>query len=625
MYNDCNICESSDKELESYVKTLPYETSFHRVSPQEVKCGFGLQGICCRLCSNGPCRIMEDRPRGVCGADADTIVCRNFLRAVAAGSGCYIHVLENSIKNLKKAAVSKEKLGSTEAVRRLAGILELPYSGDPHETAFQIAGAIRDDLMLDSDEPMHIVKKLALTKRYELWEKLGILPGGAKTEIIDGVVKTSTNLSSDCTDMLLHCLRLGISTGMYGLLLTNLVNDILIGEPSIHMGEAGLHIIDPAYINVMVTGHQESLYSRIAQEMRSSGMQARAEAAGAKGFRLIGCTCVGQDMQGRQKFYGATFAGHAGNNFVSEAVLSTGAVDAVISEFNCTLPGIEAICDSMDICQICLDAAAKKTGSLLVPYNYDEAGVQAEQILEEVLEAYKRRRSKVELRLLNTHGYRNCVTGVSELNLKAFLGGSWEPLLDLIKSGAVKGIAGVVGCSSLADGHDTLTASLTRELIQRDILVLTGGCTSGGLANIGLTSPEAAELAGDSLKSVCKKFNIPPVLNFGSCLAIGRLELVAVELSEALGVDIPQLPLVLSAAQWLEEQALTDGAYGLALGLTVHLGTPPFITGSSIVTETLTEGMEGLTGGRIIMDSDGTSAARRLEGIIMRKRGELGI
>ncbi|MFR6328254.1 MAG: hypothetical protein ACLUOI_05125 [Eisenbergiella sp.] len=94
--------------------------------------------------------------------------------------------------------------------------------------------------MLDSDEPMHIVKKLALTKRYELWEKLGILPGGAKTEIIDGVVKTSTNLSSDCTDMLLHCLRLGISTGMYGLLLTNLVNDILIGEPSIHMGEAGL-------------------------------------------------------------------------------------------------------------------------------------------------------------------------------------------------------------------------------------------------------------------------------------------------------------------------------------------------------------------------------------------------
>ncbi len=129
MYNDCTICESCDKKLENFVRGLPYETSFHRVENQEVKCGFGLQGICCRLCSNGPCRIMADRPRGVCGADADTIVCRNFLRAVAAGSGCYIHVVENSVKNLKKAARSKGELGSTEAVKRLAGLLEIPLRG----------------------------------------------------------------------------------------------------------------------------------------------------------------------------------------------------------------------------------------------------------------------------------------------------------------------------------------------------------------------------------------------------------------------------------------------------------------------------------------------------------------
>lgn len=132
-------------------------------------------------------------------------------------------------------------------------------------------------------------------------------------------------------------------------------------------------------------------------------------------------------------------------------------------------------------------------------------------------------------------------------------------------------------------------------------------------------------MAGSSLREVCRDLNIPPVLNFGSCLAIGRLELVAVELAEALKVDIPQLPLVLSAAQWLEEQALADGAYGLALGLTVHLGTPPFITGSSVVTKTLTEDMEGLTGGRVIVNPDGVEAAKELEAIILKKRGELGI
>ena len=55
---------------------------------------------------------------------------------------------------------------------------------------------------------------------------------------------------------------------------------------------------------------------------------------------------------------------------------------------------------------------------------------------------------------------------------------------------------------------------------------------------------------------MCEQLSIPPVLNFGPCLAIGRLEMVATELAEFLKVDLPQLPLALSAPQWLEEQAL---------------------------------------------------------------------
>lgn len=92
---------------------------------------------------------MEDRPRGVCGADADTIVCHfcaQWPRVLAV-----ISCTENSIKNLKKAAVVR-KIGKYGGGSAAGGIHELPYSGDPHETAFQIARAIRDDLMLDSDE-----------------------------------------------------------------------------------------------------------------------------------------------------------------------------------------------------------------------------------------------------------------------------------------------------------------------------------------------------------------------------------------------------------------------------------------------------------------------------------------
>ena len=112
-------------------------------------------------------------------------------------------------------------------------------------------------------------------------------------------------------------------------------------------------------------------------------------------------------------------------------------------------------------------------------------------------------------------------------------------------------------------------------------------------------------------------------MNFGPCLAIGRLEIVATELAEAIGVDIPQLPLVLSAAQWLEEQALADGCFGLALGLPLHLGLPPFVTGSETAVKLLTEDMKNLTGGQVIINPDASRGYS--DKIIEERRAGLNI
>ena len=617
-------CASADKPLEAFIRELPMETSHHRVDSQSTKCGFGLQGVCCRLCANGPCRITPKSPRGICGADADTIVARNFLRAVACGSGCYIHIVENTALNLKNTALAKGNIRSEESLNRLAEVLGITGT-DKYDLAVKVADAVLADLYKPDYVQMELIEKLAYSPRLKAWKELGIMPGGSKSEVFAGVVKCSTNLNSDPMDMLVHCLKLGISTGVYGLMLTNLLNDILLGEPEIRIAPVGLNVIDPDYINVMITGHQHSMFTYIQDRLTDEDVVEKAKAAGAKGFKLVGCTCVGQDLQLRGAHYTEVFPGHAGNNYTSEAILATGAIDGVLSEFNCTLPGIEPICDALKIKQICIDDVAKKKNAELIPFNFETRVEDGEKIIDELIEAYKERRGQVELRLMPEHGNKNTLTGVSELSLKKFLGDSWKPLIDLIVSGKIKGVAGVVGCSSVAYGHDTLTVELTKELIKRDIIVLSAGCSSGGIENCGLMTPEAAELAGPGLKEVCKSLGIPPVLNFGPCLAIGRLEMVATELAREIGIDIPQLPLVLSAAQWLEEQALADGAFGLTLGLPLHLGVPPFITGSPLVTKVLTEDMKNITGGQVIVDADAVSAADKLEAIIEEKRKGLQI
>ena len=621
----CNTCASADKPLEGFIRSLPMETSHHRVEGQSTKCGFGLQGVCCRLCANGPCRITPKAPRGICGATADVIVARNFLRAVASGSGCYIHIVENTALNVKKTAEIKGEIKGEKSLAKLAEIFGVQGT-DKWDTAKQVAQMVLDDLYKPEYEKMELVEKMAYGPRFKRWQELNILPGGAKGEVFHGVVKCSTNLNSDPVDMYTDCLKLGISTGIYGLTLTNLLNDVLLGEPELRMAPVGLRVIDPDYINIMITGHQHTIFVDLQERLTSQEAVAKAQAAGAKGFKLVGCTCVGQDLQLRGAHYTEVFDGHAGNNYTSEAVLATGGIDAVLSEFNCTLPGIEPICDELMIKQICLDDVAKKANAELKPFKFEEREKQSEEIIDEIVEAYKARRGKVTMNLQPEHGNDHTLTGVSEGSLKEFLGGNWKPLIDLIVSGDIKGVAGVVGCSNLtAGGHDVLTVDLVKELISRDIIVLTAGCSSGGIENCGLMTPEAAKLAGPKLRAVCEKLNIPPVLNFGPCLAIGRLEIVATELAEALGIDIPQLPLVLSAAQWLEEQALADGCFGLALGLPLHLGLPPFVTGSDLAVKLLTEDMKSLTGGQVIINPDAKASADILEKIIEEKRAGLNI
>ena len=620
------ICESADKVLENFISSLDnVQTSHHRVDSQKIKCGFGQLGVCCKLCANGPCRITPTSPKGICGANADTIVARNFLRAVAAGSGCYIHIVENTARNVKSLGETHGEIKGMNALNNLAEKLGITEP-DLHKKAVLVADEVLKDLYKPKFEKMEVINKIAYAPRLKNWEELNIMPGGAKSEVFDGVVETSTNLNSDPVNMLLTCLKLGISTGIYGLTLTNLLNDIILGEPEIRPAKVGFKVVDSDYINLLITGHQHSMIAHLQDKLIEPEVIKKAQAIGAKGFRLVGCTCVGQDLQLRGKHYTEVFSGHAGNNFTSEALIATGGIDAIVSEFNCTLPGIEPITDKFLVKMICLDDVSKKSNAEYVEYSYNDREKISSHIIDEALESYKERRAKIKINIPKNHGFDDVITGVSETSLREFLGGSWKPLVDLIASGKIKGVAGIVGCSNLtAKGHDVFTVELAKELIKRNIIILSAGCSSGGLENVGLMSPGAAELAGDSLKEVCKSLGIPPVLNFGSCLAIGRLEIVAKELAEYLNIDIPQLPLVLSAPQWLEEQALADGSFGLALGIPLHLAISPFIGGSKVVTKVLCEDMVNLTGGKLIVEDDIVKAADKLEETILERRKSLGL
>ena len=162
-------------------------------------------------------------------------------------------------------------------------------------------------------------------------------------------------------------------------------------------------------------------------------------------------------------------------------------------------------------------------------------------------------------------------------------------------------------------------------LIKDNVLVVTTGCNAIACAKAGLLLPEAAEKAGDGLKGVCQALGIPPVLHMGSCVDCSRILVALAAVANALGVDISDLPAAGAAPEWMSEKAVSIGSYFVASGVYTILGTIPPVLGSAAVTELLTDGAEGVVGGKFAVATDPDEMSRLMIEHIEKKRESLGI
>ncbi len=86
----------ASQEMIARAQELGVETVFDRAVKMK-PCNIGIQGICCKNCAMGPCRLPlpkggiegEDTRKGLCGATPNTIAARNFARMVAAGAAAH--------------------------------------------------------------------------------------------------------------------------------------------------------------------------------------------------------------------------------------------------------------------------------------------------------------------------------------------------------------------------------------------------------------------------------------------------------------------------------------------------------------------------------------------------------
>lgn len=625
------IIDPAMREMYQHVHAQGLTNVFDRWEQQEkIRCNFCVQGLSCQLCANGPCRISPKVPRGACGVDAHVMVARNFVyRHVTIGTAANIFHAQQAARTLKAAACSPEsglKIRDSEKLLKYAGMAGLDTTRSVKQIAEDFANWVLADMGRPYYEESVMTQVFAPPKRKELWRKLGLFPGGGNSEIAFAQTKCMTNLNADPVDFLLTSVRLGIINEYQGLFALDILQEILMGTQKINKTRQNMGLLDPKKVNIVTNGHMP-LLAHVALELASQPeWQEKAKQAGADGLQILGHVCEGQQLMnysGTQSQ--SAYGGQEGEWLSEEYLLATGCVDAFIFDYNCTIPTLPLYAKRFGTRMISTHEVIRMPGTEVLDFIPEKMAEQAAKVLAMSIEAFQQRKS--ESREVYVPPYTTeCMVGFSTEPVKAALGGSWKPLIDAIAQGSIRGIATIVGCTTAHYGQGGSNIfRITKGLLENNILVLSGGCTSAVMQYTGLCRPEAADECGDGLKAVCKALGIPPVLSYGACVDIGKMTQTAKELADALGVDTNMLPLVIGAPEYLEQKAVADACTAIALGWLVHVAPVPSVTGSDVVVKTLTETTETLGLGKLMVELSADKTVQIYVDHIEKKRKELAL
>ena len=617
------------------------ETIFDRAETMKA-CAIGIQGTCCKNCSQGPCRLPltkketegEDSRKGLCGATPETIAARNFARMVAAGAAAHSDH-GRAVAEVFLAAARKETKDYTikdetklKAIAGDFGVATTVMEGDEEKERdiYSIAVEVGEKALGEwgKQEGEIYYAKRAPQVRYELWKKLGIIPRGIDREIVEIMHRTHMGVDQDYENIVKQCSRAALADGWAGSMMATDLQDVLFGTPYPIRGQINLGVLREDHVNIIVHGHEPLLSEMIVVVAQDPEMIQYARSKGAKGIILAGMCCTANEILVR---HGMPIAG---NYLQQELAIITGAVDAMVVDVQCIMESLANVAACYHTKLITTNPRCRIASGETVHIEFDEhhALEDARKIVKTAIDNFPNRRADI----LIPKEKEEMVVGFSYEAINYHLGGtfrgSYVPLNDNIINGRIRGIGGVVGCNNARTMHDSAHLIVVKELLKNDVIVLTTGCNAMACGKAGLLTPEAARVyCGPGLAEICDTVGIPPVLHMGSCVDNSRILMAATEVVKAggLGNDISDLPAAGCAPEWMSEKAISIGQYFVASGVYTIFGVTLPVEGAPVFKDYLFNGLEKIVGGKWDLVEDPYEMARKMIAHIDAKRKALGI
>ena len=603
-----------------------YENVWSRYEAQSPQCGFGMLGLCCRMCNMGPCRIdpFGNGPQaGACGATADTIAARDMARSSAAGTASHsdhARDLAHTLVALGKGKAQGYKIKDPVKLKVIASEYGINIENKGNE---QIALELGERALAEfgQQEGELAFARRAPKKQQDIWRKLNIYPRGIDREVVETLSRTHEGMDQDYKNLIQTTMRVALADGWGGSMIATELSDILFGSPQPISARPNLDVVKDDTVNVVIHGHEPALSDTLVDVSTSPELLNLVKSVGAKGITIAGICCTANEILVRR---GVPVAG---NFLQQELAILTGAVEAMVVDIQCIMPGVASAASHFHTKVIATSPKASIPGVELVEFRPETAQDTAKKILTMAIQNFsKRDKTKVNI----PKESMELVAGFTAENIFYHLGGrfrgSYRPLNENIINGRIRGVAGVVGCDNPRMGSGAYHIDLVKELIKNDVLVVQTGCAAIECAKAGLLTPEAAiEMAGDGLKEVCRAVGIPPALHCGSCVDNTRILIACCNMvaEGGLGKGIDELPAAGAAIEWMSEKAMAIGWYVVASGVLLLFGTPMRVTGSPAVTKYITDEIQNTVGGKWAFEEDPKTAAHIMIDHIDQKRKPL--
>ncbi len=621
---DVTICDATRQMLEKARKD-GVETAFDRAASMKA-CPIGKDSACCKHCAMGPCRLNAKDPYGkvgVCGATIDTIMARNFARMVAAGSAAHTdHGMSmlDLFREVIKGNITDYKIKDPIKLEEVAASIGIEVDGrEIKDIAMDLYEELeRTYTQVEGEIPF---AKRVPEKTLETWRKLGIVPRGAMREIMELMHRSHMGVDQHYENITKQCSRTALADGWGGSMVATEISDILFGTPSPVSVEVNMGVLKEDQVNIIVHGHEPNLFESMLVSVNEPTLIEAAKDAGASGINLVGMCCSGLEMFVRHGIP------HAGNFMSTEAVLVTGAVDAMTVDVQCIKQGLAKVAECYGTPLITTNPRCRIEGAQHIEFNEHHPSASTDEIVIKAISRFKNRTAKIEIPKIVNKG----VHGFSHEYINYMLGGSFRasyaPLNENIINGRIRGVAGVVGCTNPRVRQDWVHVELVKELIKNDVLVLQTGCSQIALTKAGLTTPEAAILAGPGLQEVCETVGMPPVLGIGACVDNSRILIAASAMVKqgGLGDSIADLPVAGAAPEYMSEKAICIGQYFVASGVYTVFGVTFPVVEETKFHKLLFEGLEEQGLGKWGFSPDPYEIARMMIAHIDKKRKQLGI